>query len=45
MSLIRKDLAAAPRGHTKTMQQKARRRDVTPDLLLKQLNTTLATYV
>jgi hypothetical protein len=36
--LIQKDLAAAPGGHTKTMQQKARRGDATPDLFLKQLN-------
>jgi hypothetical protein len=28
-----------------TMQQKVRRRDATPDLLLKHLNTTIATYV
>jgi hypothetical protein len=28
-----------------TMQQKAGRRDATPDLLLKHPNTTVATYV
>jgi hypothetical protein len=28
-----------------TMQQKVGRRDATPDLLLKHLNTTVATYV
>jgi hypothetical protein len=32
-------------GHTKTMQQKARRRDATPDLLLKHPNTTVVIYV
>jgi hypothetical protein len=30
-------------GHTETIQQKARRRDATPDLLLKHPNTTVAT--
>jgi hypothetical protein len=28
-----------------TMQQKVERRNTTPDLLLKHLNTTVATYV
>jgi hypothetical protein len=32
-------------GRTETMQQKARRRDVTPDLLFKYPNTTVAIYV
>jgi hypothetical protein len=32
-------------GATEAMQQKARRRDVTPDLLLKHLNAILAIYV
>jgi hypothetical protein len=40
------DALPAPRyGHIETMQQKARRRDATPDLLLKHPNTTVATYV
>jgi hypothetical protein len=32
-------------GDIEKIQQKARRRDATSDLLLKYLNTTLATYV
>jgi hypothetical protein len=40
------DVLPTPRGgHTETMQQKARRRDATPDLLLKYLNTTVTTYI
>jgi hypothetical protein len=38
-------LPAPGGGHTKTMQQKMGRRDVTPDLFLKHPNTTLTTYV
>jgi hypothetical protein len=38
-------LPASGGGHTETMQQKATRRDATPDLLLKHPNTTLAAYV
>jgi hypothetical protein len=36
------DALPAPR---ETMQQKVERRDATLDLLLKHLNTTVATYV
>jgi hypothetical protein len=32
-------------GHNETMQQKARRRDTTLNLLLKHPNTTIATYI
>jgi hypothetical protein len=32
-------------GDTEAMQQKARRRDATLNLLLKHPNTTLATYI
>jgi len=32
-------------GDTEAMQQKARRKDATPDLLLKHSNATLATYI
>jgi len=40
------DVLPAPGGgHTETMQQKARKRDATLDLLLKHPNTTVATYV
>jgi hypothetical protein len=40
------DALQAPRGeHTDAMQQKARRRDATPDLLLKHPNTTVAIYI
>jgi hypothetical protein len=40
------DALLTPRGgHTETMQQKARRRDATPDLLLKHSNTIVATYI
>jgi hypothetical protein len=40
------DALLAPRGgHTETMQQKVGRRDATPDLLLKHLNTIVAMYI
>jgi hypothetical protein len=42
--LIWKDSASGG-GHNEAMQQKTRRRDATPDLLLKHLNTTVTTYV
>jgi hypothetical protein len=38
-------LSAPGGGHTKTMQQKASRRDATPDMLLKHPNTTVAIYI
>jgi hypothetical protein len=40
------DALSAPGGaDTEIMQEKARMRDTTPDLLLKHPNTTVATYV
>jgi hypothetical protein len=39
------DALPTPGGHTETMQQKARRRDATPDLLLQHPNITVATYI
>jgi hypothetical protein len=39
------DALPTPGGHTETMQQKVWRRDITPDLLLKHPNTTVATCV
>jgi hypothetical protein len=38
-------LLAAGGGRNETMQQKARRRDATSDLLSKYPNTTAATYI
>jgi hypothetical protein len=38
-------LPALGGGHTEMIQQKVERRNATPDLLLKHLNTTIATYV
>jgi hypothetical protein len=32
-------------GHTETTQQKAGRRDATPDLLLEHPKTTVVTYI
>jgi hypothetical protein len=37
------DALPVPGGHIETIQQKARMRDATLNLLLKYLNTTIAT--